>query len=123
MLFVFGSFIYPFGLRPLLVDRRLRSNGVTVEGRCLRAFWSEDRVSEHFKFATLSGRVAFYRSPLGGSRLAGDGEVLDIVYDPRNPRRARTRRELSRKSPAWRNLWGGVVLVILMQIFFLKLFI
>lgn len=123
MCFIFGVLIYPFGLRPLLVDRRLRSAGVTVEATCLRASWSEDRVSEYFEFTTQEGRAVTYKSPLRGGRLARDGDVLDIVYDPKRVRRARTARELARKSPAWRNLWGGVVLIALMQLFFLKLFI
>ncbi|MCC3775074.1 DUF3592 domain-containing protein [Streptomyces sp. UNOB3_S3] len=120
---VFGGLILPFGLRPLLTGRRLRTVGVKVKAECTGRYWSEDRVSEHFAFRTRGGRRVLYRSPLRGSRVAGNGEMVDLVYDPRNPKRARTERELARKSEAWRNLWGGIGLLVAMHVFFLKIFI
>ncbi|AZQ72174.1 hypothetical protein EKH77_13955 [Streptomyces luteoverticillatus] len=111
-------FVVPFGVRPLMTDRRLRSSGVAVKGECVAASWSEDRVSETFQFKTLEGRTVFYRSPLRGSRIADTGEVLEILYDPRSPRRARTVRELKVGSSARLNLWGGIAVLVLMQLVF-----
>ncbi|WP_414168741.1 DUF3592 domain-containing protein [Streptoverticillium reticulum] len=122
-LFVLGGLVLPFGVRPLLIDRRLRTVGVKVKAQCSGGHWSEDRVSEHFEFQTREGRLVLYRSPLRGSRVADNGEVVDLVYDPRNPKRARTERELARKSEAWRNLWGGIGLLVAMHAFFYKIFI
>ncbi|GAA0430156.1 hypothetical protein [Streptomyces luteireticuli] len=124
VLFIFGALIYPFGIRPLLIDRRLRSVGVVAMGECLGASWSEDRVAERFLFETESGDVAYYRTPLRDGRVADDGEIVEIIYDPRAPsRRARTKREMAQKSPAYFPLWGGLALFALLHIFFYKLFI
>ncbi|MEV0281404.1 DUF3592 domain-containing protein [Streptomyces sp. NPDC050610] len=112
-----GGLLIPFGVYPLLVDRRLRSNGVTVKAQCIRGSWSEDRVRETFRFRTLAGRAHSYRSPLRDGRIASDGETVDIVYDPRKPRRARTVREL--ESPERFFLWGGLALVVILQLGFL----
>ncbi|MFF4409075.1 DUF3592 domain-containing protein [Streptomyces sp. NPDC001262] len=118
-LVLLGALVLPFGVRPLLVDRRLRSAGVTVRARCTGVnYRSEGRISEAFSFRTLDGRNLTYNTPLRDGRIADTGEVLEIVYDPRSPaRRARTARELSEKSPARFNLWGGIALIALGQLF------
>ncbi|MEX2985343.1 hypothetical protein [Streptomyces sp. C36] len=113
-------FVIPFGAYPLLVDRRLRKAGVAVTSVCTDASWSEGRVSEEFHFTTLDGLGAFYRSPLADGRMCRDGERVGIVYDPRAPhRRARTEIELSRKSPARRDLGCGLLLLLLLHVLML----
>lgn len=75
-------------------------------------------MSESFGFRALDGRNFTYNTSLRDGRIADTGEVLDIVYDPKSPaRRARTARELGEKSPARFNLWGGVALIALGQLF------
>ncbi|MEW2575760.1 hypothetical protein [Streptomyces syringium] len=117
MLLPLGFFVIPFGVYPLLVDRRLRRVGIAAESVCTGASWSEGRVSEYFRFTTLDGQRVSYRSPLSDGRIAHDDEVVEIVYDPKMPhRRARTSIELSRKSPARRDLGCGVLLLLGMNL-------
>ncbi|WP_171167510.1 DUF3592 domain-containing protein [Streptomyces sp. I05A-00742] len=124
MTVLFGALIWPFGIRPLLVARRLRRVGVKAEAECVDCYWSESRVSERFDFVTSDGIQATYRTALRGRRIAETGEIVDLLYDPQAPnRRARTVRELSVKSQAGLPLWGGIALVVVINLYFLAIWL
>lgn len=108
-------FMIWFGFHPLWVDRRLRRAGVETTAECRGYSVSEDRYSTSFEFLDAEGFRTVYISPLLGGPVAASGEKVAIVYDPRKPERARTRRELRRRSPAWFSL--GVLGAI--ELFFL----
>ncbi|MFK0175269.1 hypothetical protein ACIQVR_04785 [Streptomyces xanthochromogenes] len=111
-------YVFPFGIYPLLVERRLRKSGISVPAVCTGASWDEGRVTEFFKFKTLDGYRSSYRSPLADGRISHDGEEVSIIYDPKAPHaRARTEIELfGGKSQARRDLRGGIIVLIVMNV-------
>ncbi|MFE9373704.1 hypothetical protein ACFYM2_28565 [Streptomyces sp. NPDC006711] len=114
-------YVIPFGVYPLLVERRLRKAGVTVPATCTGASWDEGQVAEFFRFRTLDGYRSSYSSSLRSGRLAHDGEEVRIIYDPKAPYgRARTEMELfGGKSQARRDLRGGLMVLVVMHVMLL----
>ncbi|WP_411292709.1 DUF3592 domain-containing protein [Streptomyces sp. SDr-06] len=118
MLLPTAIYVIPFGVRPLLTERRLRKSGVTVPAVCTGASYDEGRVAEFFKFTTLDGNRTSYRSPLADGRMSYDGEEVRIIYDPRAPHsRARTEMELfGGRSQARGDLRNGFLLLLAINV-------
>ncbi|MEU6241662.1 DUF3592 domain-containing protein [Streptomyces sp. NPDC047024] len=117
-------FLLWLGVRPLLVDRRLRRAGIEVPGTCRNVHVSENRYSTSFEFVTVDGSSAIYISPLSDGAWASPGERVAIVYDPANPwRRARSRNELATRSESWTIVWQilAVELFMLVLVWFVVL--
>ncbi|MEU1117648.1 MULTISPECIES: DUF3592 domain-containing protein [unclassified Streptomyces] len=114
-------YVIPFGVYPLLVERRLRRKGVTVPATCTGASWDEGRVLEFFSFTTVAGNRSSYRSPLADGRISHDGEEVRIIYDPKAPHgRAHTEMELfGGRSQAPRDLWRGIMLLAVVNVMIL----
>ncbi|MBX7465913.1 DUF3592 domain-containing protein [Streptomyces sp. MAG02] len=121
-LMLFGLVMYPFGLRPIFVKRRLLAVGVRTKATCVSSYWSEDRVSERFNF-TVDGFTFSHSSSLRWSRIASDGETVEIVYDPKRPSRARTVRELNGRTEVRFMIIGSLVAMVCFNLFYIKAFI
>ncbi|GAA2469685.1 hypothetical protein GCM10010388_72770 [Streptomyces mauvecolor] len=114
-------FVIPFVVYPFLVERRLRRAGISVPAVCTGASWSEGRVSEYFKFKTLDGYRASYKSPLADGRISSDGAEVLIIYDPKAPHgRARTEMELfGGRSQLRGDVRFGILLMVTLHVMLL----